>query len=125
MRAFNFICNDIKLNEAHAPGAINSVRQALEIGLVGQALHDINSFELKVENTPGLEELLNKYKDVILKFILTKFKDSLGFYGNCMFIVGLIDRLKHTNINWSEIQIIEKSIQIEVKRILGDGLRLL
>jgi hypothetical protein len=113
--------NPINETTRHNPGAINMVMQELgmAIPMVSQALHTIDRFELTIDNTPDLEELLNKYKNVIIKQLLAKVKDGIGYYGEMIFVNSLVRRLKATKINWPEIAVIEQSTKLEADRILN------
>jgi hypothetical protein len=99
--------------------ALAIARDELKLNIVSQALNIIHKSNLTIKNTPGLEELLNNYKHIIIRYILYYFK--IGANKRDMLVTSnlMIKKLKATKINWPEISIMEQSIEAEVNRSLN------
>lgn len=96
-------------------GIITHVVREFNLGVPLQALHTIRSFNLNIENTPGLEDLLNKQKTELMKLILTMLKQHASNYGQLLRINGVIDTLILTKIKWPEFGIIKRSVNSQIE----------
>ena len=99
-------------------GVLRQAISDLKYHNIGQFLHTISSFDLTVDNTPGLEEVLNENKQLIIKNILTRLKNYENSYEQLMLIIGFLAKLTLTKINWPELEVINQSVKAQIDNVL-------
>ena len=103
----------MKLNEATAPNTdwvLDMLKHHIEKSNIFIGLYDINQWGLTVTKVPGLEEFLNQYKTELIKSMLRQISDKE--YGQAG-TEQVLSRLENAGINWPELAIIRRSLNIE------------
>jgi len=99
-----------KLNPEQAEMLLDIVNHKIKRAGIFIALYDIDTWGLTVSILPELEQILDAHKELIIKRMLKSIKaNDHGLEDT----EQVLSRLEHTGINWLELAIIRRSLDIE------------
>lgn len=107
----NTVSEEIKAS--HNANQILMVQQLLQSKRTDGAIDSLDYYGLTIDNCPGLEKLLTRYKSQIITALLRGFRNALENNFGFTHIIDYVQYLKTAGFEWAELATIVKSVEYE------------